>query len=97
MDLRSYLRQQKGKPAEEPSAPPSPEASDLLKKQTEELSKKSRSELMEQLMSEVQKGRDDGSFSADALSAFAEKLSPMLNEQQRERLQALKSQLDQQI
>ena len=98
MDLKSYLRQHKGDPEARPSATaPSAEAPEDLKKQAEELSKKSHSELMTQLMSEVQKGRTDGTFSADALNAFAEKLSPMLNAEQQERLQALKSQLDQQI
>ena len=97
MDLKSYLKQQQGKADSEPTAAESSEPSDQLRKQTEELSKKSRSELMDQLMSEVKKGKNDGSFSADALNDFTEKLSPMLSREQRERLIALKSQLDQQI
>ena len=92
MDLKNFARNRSGKTTAE--TPPSNTAdSETLKRQTEELSKKSRPELMQQLMQEGQKGRSDGSFSDDALSSFAEKLSPMLTEEQKQRLADLTKQL----
>ena len=96
MDLKNFARNRSGRPADK--TPTENEGlSEDLKKQTESLSKKSQPELMQQLMDEVQKGRTDGSFSEDALSAFAEKLSPMLNAEQKQRLETLTKQLKGQL
>jgi len=89
MDLKNYAKKRNG--AGEP--PRTAPENDDLRRQTEELSKKSRPELMDQLMEEIQKGKTDGSFNEDALSSFAERLSPMLNDAQKKRLAALTEQL----
>lgn len=93
MDLRSYAKGRKNGGDRAREEVPRSAETENLEKQVEELSEKSESELMQQLMREVKKGREDGSFSEDALHSFTERVSPMLNEEQKRRLAALRAQL----
>lgn len=43
-------------------------------------------QLMAQLYQEVERGRRDGSFDAEAMQKFIAQVSPMLNEEQRQKL-----------
>ncbi len=43
-------------------------------------------QLMAQLYQEVERGRRDGSFDAEAMRKFIAQVSPMLNEEQRQKL-----------
>ncbi len=43
-------------------------------------------QLMAQLYQEVERGRRDGSFDAEAMQTFIAQVSPMLNEEQRQKL-----------
>jgi len=91
MDLKSYAKKSRSSASAHSLNP------DTLEQQTLEYSKKSESELMTDLMEEVSKGKADGSFSAEQLEEFIGRVSPMLNETQRERLQKLSLQLKNQL
>ena len=64
-----------------------------LKKRALEFEGKSEQELMRELFQSVEAGKQDGSFSPDALSAFIEQVSPMLSDEQRRNLQTIASRL----
>jgi len=57
-------------------------AMDMLK----EYDGMSENELMAKLLSSVQKGKQDGTFSEEMLSNFIKQASPMLNEEQRSKM-----------
>ena len=46
---------------------------------------------MAQLYQEVERGRRDGSFDAEAMQKFIAQVSPMLNEEQRQKLHQIKN------
>ena len=54
---------------------------------------KSDDEMLAEILKMAKKGRTDGSFSEEKLNEFARNVSPMLNEEQRERLQKVVSML----
>lgn len=95
MDLKSYLKNRNHSTDYTP--PQNSENADVLKQQTEELSRKSEPELLEQLMQEVERGKREGSFSAETLNSFAEQVAPMLNDVQKKRLEELSVQLKNQL
>ena len=60
-----------------------------VRRQFGELSGKSESELLTRLFGEIEAGKQDGSFSAEKLSDFMSKVSPMLTEEQRARMESI--------
>lgn len=91
-NLKKSIRQKKSNqgPQKELKIPKGKEAqAQQLEKQMQQFSGKSEGDLMEQLMAEVQKGKQDGTFTDESLSAFIKNVSPMLNAQQKQKLQSL--------
>ena len=91
MDMKSFARR-KNNGRNEPVKEDINEKEQLEKK-IEELSGKSESELMNNLFAEVQRGRQDGSFSEGALTEFMDKVSPMLTAEQKQRMREITSRL----
>lgn len=54
-----------------------------------EYSKKSKSELMAELIAMATRGKADGSISDDAIFQFRDSLYPLLNEEQRKKLDSI--------
>lgn len=54
-----------------------------------EYSKKSESELMTELIAMATRGKADGSISDDAIFQFRDRLYPLLNEEQRKKLDSI--------
>ena len=77
-DLKSLLKA-KPKKADE----------DSLKKQAEELSKLNQDELLSELFKNADKAKQSGELGESQLTDFYSKVSPMLTEEQRERLSGL--------
>lgn len=91
MDMKSFAR---GRKKNEPLKETRQDVQkDDLEKTVEELGKKSESELMSELMSEVERGRSDGSFTTEALSEFMGKVAPMLTPEQQRRMQEITARL----
>ncbi len=67
----------------------SADVSENLKKNLRELEGKSQDELMERLLSEVEQGKKNGTFSRETLEEFVKNVSPMLGEAERERLREI--------
>lgn len=59
---------------------------DDIRKTAEKYGKKSDEELLNDILSLANQERSKGALSDESLNAFARKLSPMLNEEQRQRL-----------
>ncbi len=92
MDMKSFARSRK---KNEPQKNSEQDVKrEDLEKTVEQLGKKSESELMTELMSEVERGRSDGSFSSEALSEFLGKVAPMLTPEQQRRMQEITSRLN---
>ena len=96
MDLKSYAKSKKTPFPEEKEILGS-EQDAALKQKAEDLSKKSEQELMTELMSEIRKGKAEGSFSAAHLEEFIGSVSPMLSSSQRARLEELSRKLKDQL
>ncbi|MDR1094249.1 MAG: hypothetical protein LBL66_08900 [Clostridiales bacterium] len=62
---------------------------DRLKQTASKYEGKSESELMGELFKKVAQGKKDGTFNAAEVERFAAQLGPMLNAEQRARLQSL--------
>ena len=93
MDIRSFARgNNKKNDAKEPIRD-NPADRMELEKTVEELGKKSESELMSELLQEVNRGKQDGSFTNDALAEFMGKVSPMLTPEQLKRMEEITSRL----
>lgn len=84
MDFKSFHnnRQQQAK------SNPSLDEKDL-RKTAQEYGKKSDAELLSDIMRAAGEGRKNGTLSDQALDEFAANLSPMLNAEQKERLQSV--------
>ena len=77
--LRRDLKIPKGKEAQ----------AQQLEKQMQQFEGKSENDLMNQLMAEVEKGKQEGTFTDASLAAFIKNVSPMLNAEQKKKLQSL--------
>ena len=85
MDFKSYYKNQKSNTATTTSD------QEELKKKAREYTDKSDPELLSDIMKEARKQKENGSFSDERLQDFVNKVSPMLNQEQKERLaQAIK-------
>jgi len=93
MDIKSFARGKNKKECAKEPVGENPVSKDALKKTVEELGKKSEAELMNDLMSEVQRGRSDGSFSNDSLAEFMGKVAPMLTPEQLRRMEEITERL----
>ena len=100
MDIRSYVGEKKSSGSKE--TPGSLGASfpqdrgdfsDDLRKASDAYAGKSESQLMEELSKSIAQGKRDGTFSQESVNAFIKKVSPMLSEAQKKKLQSLLSQL----
>lgn len=59
---------------------------DILSAASKEFAGKNENDLMNELMGQVMQGRQDGSFTPEALQQFIRSVSPMLNGQQKQKL-----------
>ena len=95
-DLKSFLKS-KGKNVDEfiEKEVPSDKRgmAKNLAEQAKQFEGQSEDQLMRQLMSYVEQGKRDGSFSSEQLSSFVKQVSPMLNEQQRKKMEAITRQI----
>ena len=66
---------------------------DDLRKTAEDYAKKSDSDLLSDIFKMAKEQKANGSLSDEKLSAFAQSVSPMLNDEQRKRMQDLLSML----
>ncbi len=89
-DIKSFAKDKK-QPLSDTAAAGSNE--EELKSKVDELSSKSESELLNELTDAVNAGKQDGSFSPEALSRFISNVSPMLSEEQRKRLDDISKRL----
>ena len=60
---------------------------DALRKTAEEYSEKSDSELLGEIMKAAKQGKRDGTLNKEQINQFIKNVSPMLNQEQRQRLQ----------
>ena len=60
-----------------------------LRKTAEAYGKKSDDELLKDILTMANRGKADGTFNDQSLTNFANTLSPMLNEEQKERLKTV--------
>ena len=60
-----------------------------LKKTAEQYAQKSDSDLLGEIMKTASQGKRDGSLTAESLQSFAQNVAPLLNEEQRKRLQSV--------
>lgn len=91
-NLKKSIRQKKSNPGprRDLKIPKGKEAqAQQLQQQMQQFDGKSESDLMGQLMAEVEKGKQDGTFNEESLAAFIKNVSPMLNAEQKKRLQSL--------
>ena len=84
MDLKSF---QKSHPNDQKHKQDS--TKDDLRKTAESYAQKTDNELLSEIIKTAQKGKADGSISNEDLNRFATSVSPMLNEEQRARLQSV--------
>ena len=71
---------------------PQMQAADMMK-QAEQLRGSSDAQLMEQLRSQIAMEKQNGNFDAGTLKQFIDRVSPMLNAEQRQRLYEITDQL----
>ena len=84
MDYRSFLNKRNNRPSNDQSK-------EDIKKTAEKYAGKSESELLGDIMQAVQKEKAEGTYSEQKLNDFAERVSPMLTPEQKNRLmQAIK-------
>lgn len=81
MDFKTYRKNNDGKGSTENVT------QDDLKKTAEKYSGKSDAEMLEEIAAAANKERREGTFSKEKLDQFASNLAPMLNAEQRERLE----------
>ena len=91
MDMKSFARGKKKTSAERQNVKEMNR--EELEKTVGELGKKSESELMSELMSEVRRGRNDGSFTPEALDEFVKQVAPMLTPEQQRRMERITANL----
>lgn len=84
MDFRSFNKGYHDKP--EQSATPN---EDDIRKTAERYAGKSDEELLGDIMKTVRQGKADGSISDEQLQKFAESVTPILNQEQLDRLNAV--------
>ena len=60
-----------------------------VKKTIKELEGSSEDQLMARLFEEIERGKRDGTFSPEAMQDFVKNVSPMLNSQQKKRLEEI--------
>lgn len=84
-DLRSFANQKNPKQA---NAQQQAQAEQILK-QAERFQGKSDAQLMAQLKAEINKGKQDGSFNQEAMQQFMAQVAPMMNAEQRKKLEAI--------
>lgn len=103
MDLKAYMKQ-KGKNAasgQEPvnkaggqEIPPEQRAAaEDIMAQARQYDGMGENQLMGELMKNIAKGREDGSFSQEKLNDFIAKVSPMLTPDQAKKLEEIKGKL----
>ena len=83
MDFKNYKKTYQAK--EENEHP----AKEDLRKTAEAYGKKSDDELLKDILTMANRGKADGTFTDQSLTNFANTLSPMLNEEQKERLKTV--------
>ena len=99
MDLKSFARKKgRGRPQEAPideskiSKEQRAAAEDIMA-QAKQYEGMEEDQLMGELMKNVAQGRQDGSFSEEKLDEFITKVSPMLTQEQRKRLEEIRGKL----
>ncbi len=80
-ELRKQKETQEFNPSQEQMA------KDMLK----QYEGKSEDDLMQELFSAAQRGKQDGTFNEEAIKNFVETAGPMLNEEQRQRMNQILS------
>ena len=94
MDLLSFLAKQRNGQNEKKTEGPSAKVEKDLQEKISQYEGKSREELMEELLTSVDAAKKDGTFTKEALEEFKSKVAPMLNEEQRERLDEIAKKLE---
>lgn len=99
MDLKSFARKKgRGRPQEvsidesKISKEQRAAAEDMMA-QAKQYEGMEEDQLMGELMKNVAQGRQDGSFSEEKLDEFITKVSPMLTQEQRKRLEEIRGKL----
>ncbi len=82
-NLRSFVREKNAIPEEKK------ELANSLGEQMKQYEGKSEGELTNELKKQVDLAKADGTFSPQAMEQFAARVGPMLNEEQREKMQQL--------
>ena len=80
MDFKTFHKQQKN------TAYQNADQQENLRKTAEAYRNKSDDELLNDIIKTVTQGKQDGSFSEEGLQQFIKNVSPMLNQEQIERL-----------
>ncbi len=95
-DLKNFARR-KGKNVDEQIVREIPQEKQAqaqeLKEQISQYEGKSEDELFTALLAQVEQGKRDGSFSEEGLHSFIQSVSPMLDEQQRQKLNEIADQI----
>ena len=68
---------------------PKAEREETLREKAREYAGKSDDELLSEILKNVRQGRESGTFSDAGLEQFRDRVAPMLNQEQRERLQSV--------
>lgn len=84
-DLRSFANRKNPKQV---NAQQQVQAEQILK-QAERFQGKSDAQLMAQLKAEINKGKQDGSFNQETMQQFMAQVAPMMNAEQRKKLEAI--------
>ncbi len=91
-DLKSFLKG-KGKNVDaEPKKDAQEDQREMakkLKEQAKQFEGKSENELINQLLASVEQGKKDGTFSDETLQQFVSNVAPMMNPEQRKKLDEL--------
>ena len=88
-DLKSFANQ---KTPQKASSKQQAQAEQILK-QAEQFQGKSDAQLMAQLKAEINRGKKDGSFNQETMRNFMEQVAPMMNAEQRKKLEAIAKKL----
>jgi len=88
-NFRSFLQEKKGVSSPEAPAKGQAEAARKLQQQAQALEGKSEGELMSELEKAVAMGKEDGSFTAETVAQFVARVSPLLTEEQRQRMHSI--------
>ncbi len=88
-DLRSFANKKSGKTMN----PQQKVQADQLMKQAEQFKGKSDTELMARLMEEISKGKANGSINRETIQQFVAQVSPMMNAQQKNKLNEITKKL----